>query len=1093
MNKKFKQTGHFLPWPILRCLFIGLLLLNAGTTFSQGAPGPQNGNKITVTGVILDTAGKKIDGASITPEGKKKAGTVSDAFGRFIIDVPSGTRLLVSYVGFAEQSIVATEDKKEFTLVLKILEVKPAEEVVVTAYGKKQRKEALVGSVTSIKPEELKIPASNLTNALAGQAAGIIAYQSSGQPGQDNATFFIRGVTTFGYKRDPLILIDNVELSTNDLARLQVDDIASFSILKDASATALYGARGANGVILVSTKEGKMGKPKINFRLENSSSQSAKTLQLTDPITYMNLYNEATLTRDPTQPLPFNPDKIASTQAAINNEPGSNKYVYPAVDWLGMLFKKRTSTQRGDLSVSGGGGVARYYVAGSYNLDNGILRRDAANNNNNNVKFENYQLRSNVNINLTKSTELIIRLSGNFSEYNGPLTADGGFSTDLYSMATHASPVLFPAYYPADSANLKTQHILFGSVAGNNFSVPNSTTAYSPYTNYNNPYALLLMGHKNSSESRMSAQLELNQSFSSLIDGLSFHGIFNTNRYSYFQSASGYYPFYYNVGSYDKKGNQYALSWLNQQPGSATEYLNYSPGGTNINTFIYLQGSLDYVKRLGDHSISSTAIVTRQQTVYANATSLVNSLPYRNLGVAGRATYSFKSRYFLEFNFGYNGSERFSENHRYGFFPTIGASYVLSEENYWDFLRPILTRAKIRASHGLVGNDAIGSQRFFYLSDVNLNNGGSTSASFGTNGSYSRNGVRINNYPNEDVTWETSRQTNLGLEVTILKNLNIVAEIYKNHRYNILQKRTYIPSTSGQEADIYANIGSADSKGIDLSADYKQTFHNGLWISGRGNLTLATNKYAYVEEPKYAEPWRYFTGQAINRGYGYIAERLFVDDAEAQSSPTQIFSSNGSAPKGGDIKYRDLNHDGKIDVLDLTFMGFPSVPELVYGYGLSVGFKNFDLSAFFQGQARVSFFIDPNRVSPFVPSPDWWVTGNTQVLKAFADDHWSEGNQNLYSLYPRLGTTSSNISNNVQQSSWWLRSGSFMRLKSMEVGYTLPRSLLKRMKLDNCRFYFNGLNLFTWSAFKLWDPELGGNGFAYPIQKVFNVGVNVNL
>jgi len=1088
MNKKIKQTGTLLPVLILRLFTLVFLLIIGGKVFSQETP--STGAKVTVTGVITDSAGRKIDGASITPEGKKKTGTTSDAFGRFIIDVPSGTRLIISYVGFSEQSIVATAERKEFTIVMKILEIKPAEEVVVTAYGKKQRKEAIVGSVTSIKPEDLKIPASNLTNALAGQAAGIIAYQSSGQPGQDNASFFIRGVTTFGYKRDPLILIDNVELSTNDLARLQVDDIASFSILKDASATALYGARGANGVILVSTKEGKMGKAKINFRLENSSSQSAKTLQLTDPITYMNLYNEATLTRDPTQPLPFNPDRITNVQATINNAPGSNKYVYPAVDWLGMLFKNRTSTQRGDVSVSGGGGVARYYVAGSYNVDNGILRRDAANNNNNNVKFENYQLRSNVNISLTKSTELVVRLSGNFSEYNGPLTADGGFSTDLYSMATHASPVLFPAYYPADSANLKTQHILFGSVAGNNF---NADKDYVAYSNYNNPYALLLRGHKNSSESRMSAQLELNQNFSSLVDGLSFHGIFNTNRYSYFQSNSGYRPFYYNVGSYDKKTNAYTVNWLNQVPNSATEYLEYTPGATNINTFIYLQGSLDYAKRFGDHFISSTAIVTRQQTVYANATSLVNSLPYRNLGLAGRATYSFKSRYFLEFNFGYNGSERFSAAHRYGFFPTIGASYVLSEESFWDPLRTVLTRAKIRASHGLVGNDAIGSQRFFYLSDVNLNNGGSTSASFGTNGGYSRNGVRINNYPNEDVTWETSKQTNLALELTVLKNLNIVAEIYKNHRYNILQARTYIPSTSGQEATIYANLGAADSKGIDLSADYKQTFHNGLWLSGRGNLTLATNKYAYVEEPKYAESWRYFTGQKINRGYGYIAERLFVDDAEAQSSPTQIFSTNGAAPKGGDIKYRDLNHDGKIDVLDLTFMGFPSVPELVYGFGLSAGFKNFDLSAFFQGQARVSFFIDPTRVSPFVPSPDWWVTGNTQVLKAFADDHWSENNQNLYALYPRLGTTNSNISNNIQQSSWWLRSGSFMRLKSMEVGYTLPRSLLKRMKIDNCRFYFNGLNLITWSAFKLWDPELGGNGFAYPIQKVFNVGVNVNL
>jgi len=803
----------------------------------------------------------------------------------------------------------------------------------------------------------------------------------------------------------------------------------------------------------------------------------------------MNLYNEATLTRDPSQPLPFNPDKITGTNAAIHKAAGSNPYVYPAVDWLDMLFKKRTATQRGDLSVSGGGGVARYYVSGSYNVDNGILRRDAANNNNNNVKFENYQLRSNISINLTRSTEMIVRLSGNFSEYNGPLTADGGLSTDLYNIAIHTSPVLFPAFFPADSANLKTQHILFGN-SGTNGSVL-----------YNNPYALMLRGHKNSSESRMSAQLELNQNINSLIDGLSFHAIFNTNRYSYFESTSGYSPFYYNIGSYDKKNNTYALNWLNPQPGSATEYLGYWPGNTYINTFIYLQGSLDYSKRLGDHNISSTILGTRQQTVYANAPSLAKSLPYRNLGLAGRATYSYKSRYYLEFNFGYNGSERFSEVHRYGFFPTIGASYVLSEESFWDAFRPVLTRAKVRASHGLVGNDAIGDQRFFYVSDVNLNAGNGAGASFGTNGGYSRNGVVINNYPNPNITWETSRQTNLGLELTVLKNLNIVAEVYENHRYNILQARSYIPATSGLEATMSANLGKAESKGIDLSLDYKQTFHNGLWAAARGNLTLATSKYTYYEEPKYAEPWRYTTGQPINRGYGYIAERLFVDDVEAKSSPTQLLSVqdvnkttiNGAPPRGGDLKYRDMNHDGKIDVLDMVYLGFPTVPEMVYGYGFSAGFRNFDLSAYFQGQARVSFFMDPMRVSPFMPSPDKWVYGNAQVLKAFADDHWSEENQNLYALYPRLGTTLASVANNLQPSTWWLRSGSFMRLKSLELGYTLSRRLLKRIKLDNCRFYFNGLNLLTWSSFKLWDPELGGNGFAYPIQKVFNVGVTVNL
>ncbi|WP_233524377.1 SusC/RagA family TonB-linked outer membrane protein [Mucilaginibacter conchicola] len=1053
--------------------------LLTGKSFAQ--------SKITITGRVADSTGTSIVGANITATNHKNVSTATDVNGKFVIDAEAGTIFRITYVGYKENGFTVTSGKTVYNITMAVVKNEFAD-VVVTAYGRKQRKEAVVGSVTTVTPSELKIPASNLTNALAGQVAGVIAYQPSGQPGMDNSSFFIRGVTTFGYKRDPLILIDNVELSTSDLARLQVDDIASFSILKDASATALYGARGANGVILVTTKEGKVGKPQINFRVENSMSQSVKNLELADPITYMRLFNEATVTRDPLSPLPFSPNKIINTQATLAKAPGSNEYVYPAVDWLKTLFKDHTSTQRADMSVSGGGGVARYYVSGSYNVDHGVLREDIRNNNNNNINFRNYQLRSNVNVNLTKSTELVLRLSGTFNEYNGPLTSDASFSTDLYNIAMHTSPVLFPAFYPADEANQNTQHILFGNAPAAGSSASNAVA-------YLNPYAALLRGHKNFSQSRMSAQLELNQKLDFLTNGLNFHGLFHTNRYSYFESSMGYSPFYYNIGSYDKPSNTYTLSWLNSQPGAATEYLTYyrDPNTSQLNTYIFFQGVVDYSRRFGDHNISSSLIGTQQQTLYGNANSLFTSLPYRNLTLAGRATYSFKSRYFLEFNFGYNGTERFSAKHRFGFFPTIGGSWIVSDEKFWgDKLYQFVSRLKLRASYGTVGNDQIGNQRFFYLSDVNLNGG--NPAYFGTNNGYGRNGVTVYNYPNSDITWETSRQLNLGVEMTILKNLNIVAEVYKYHRYNILQNRTSIPTTMGLEAGASANFGEAETKGLDLQMDYKTSLGQSGWLQGRGNLTIASSKYSKYEEPQYPEAYRYQVGQTINRAVGYIAERLFVDDNEARNSPTQIFSTNGVAPKGGDIKYRDLNGDGKIDGADLTFIGYPTVPNIVYGYGLSGGYKGFDLSAFFQGQAQVSFFIDPSRTSPFIQSPDGaYASGNTQLLKAFADDHWSESNQNLYAQYPRLGTTGNQIENNRQNSTWWMRDGSFLRLKSVEFGYTIPARLTQRWNMTKVRIYFNGLNLYTWSPFKLWDPEIGGNGFAYPIQKVFNIGLNVNL
>lgn len=1113
-NEINKQTGYNLFWsaksiknvPPLDVNFqntpleeaLKICLKNSALTYTidgksviiKEAAGLKNSNlsediaDITVTGTVRDSKGVTLPGVSITVVSDAKRGTVTDNNGKFILDVKNGSVIRVSFIGFVTQTFTVSPDNKLFNVVL-VEDVRQAEEVVITAYGKKERKEAIVGSVTTIKPAELKIPASNLTTALAGQAAGIIAFQGTGQPGQDNAQFFIRGVTTFGYKVDPLILIDNIELTTNDLARLQVDDIASFSILKDASATALYGARGANGVILVATKQGKIGKPQISFRAENSISQNTQSLKIADPITYMNLFNEATLSRDPYQPTPFDPDKIINTQNTLAKGPGYNPYVYPAVDWLGMLLKKRTSTQRGNLSISGGTPFARYYVAGSYNLDHGNLVEDPANNNSNNIKFQNYQLRSNVNLNLTKSTELVLRFSGTFSEYAGPLTTDGSFNSDVYKIALHTSPVLFPAYFPADSANRDTKHILFGAPAEKG--VP-----------YNNPYALLLRGHKTSSESRVLAQIELNQGFDFITKGLNFHGIFSTNRYSYFDANYGYNPFYYNVGSYDKANNTYSLVWLNQDPNDAKEYLSYFPGTPVISNQIYLQGNFDYGRQFGDHNVSATMVLTRQQTVYSNAINpatgqpdLQYALPHRNLGVAGRAGYNYKSKYFLEFNFGYNGSERFSTEHRYGFFPTIGGGWLVSGEKFFEPLADIFTRVKVRGSYGLVGNDAISDRRFFYASNVNLNGG--ASAAFGTNAGYAHNGATILNYPDPNVTWETSKQANLALEMTLFKNLNITAEFYNYNRYNILQKRSYIPSTSGLEADIYANLGKANSKGIDLSFDYKQTINSSWIISGRGNFTLATDKYTYYEEPNYPEAYRHFVGQPIRIGYGYIADRLFVDDAEAAASPTQIFSTTGKAPRGGDIKYRDLNGDGVIDNRDQTFIGYPQVPEIVYGYGVSAQYKNFDLSAFFQGQARVSFFVDPNQVSPFVQSTEAYVYGNTQLLQQFADSHWSEEHQDLYATYPRLGTTRNIIENNLQPSTWWLRNGAFMRLKSAEFGYTLPVSVSKRLGLRSLRLYVNGLNLITWSSFKLWDPELGGNGFNYPIQKVYNIGLNVNL
>lgn len=1074
---KFFSAGLRGPHAYL-CLFMCLFLLISRNAYSQAGSA-----RITVTGTIKDSSGALLRGINITVKGNNRIGTTSDENGRFILDVPAGSFIEISSVGFEPVSLPA---KPVMSVRLRTSNASLSD-VVITAFGKKQRKEAIVGSVTSVDPESLKIPASNLTNALAGQIAGVIAFQRGGQPGADNSQFFIRGVTTLGYSASPLILIDNVELTASDLARLNVDDIASFSILKDASAAALYGARGANGVILVTTKEGKIGAAKVNVRYENSVSKPTQNIQLADPVTYMNDYNEALTTRG-SAPM-FTPNQILGTQATMTHAPGNNPYLYPAVDWMSMLFKNQTSTQRANFSVQGGSDLAKYYISGSYDRDNGILQINPVNNFNSGMKFENYQLRSNVNVKLTKTTEAIVRLWGNFNDYTGPITSDGsGLATDLYDRVLHTSPVAFPAYYLPDSANLLTKHILFG----------NSTVTGSQQ---DNPYADLMYGYKSFSESRMSAQFELNQNFNFITKGLSFHGIFSTNRYSYFDLSRSYKPFYYDIGSINQATNQYTLHWINNGAGAAQEFLSYYPGSKNISTYIYMQGSMDYDRSFGEHRLGGTLLATREQTLNANANdpltnqpSLQASLPARNLGMSGRASYSYGNRYFLEFNFGYNGSEKFAPDHRFGFFPTIGAGYVISNEKFWKGgISDIITRLKIRGSYGLVGNDNIGRQPFFYLSSVTPDGG--PGATFGTNNSVTLNGTSIQAYPNPDVTWETAKKSNLAVEMTVLKNLSIIAEIYHEFRYNILQPRGYIPVTAGIESgassNLQANLGTAYSNGLDLHLDYNQRVTKDLSVTVMANLTLTSDKVGYVEEPQYPYPYLFQKGQPINEQFGFIAERLFVDDKEARNSPAQAFGQQ--LPQGGDIKYRDINKDGVINSYDKVPLGLPTTPELVYGFGFSAIYKQFDLNAFFQGLGRESFFINPtaqdDRVNGYYGTEPF--VNNAQLLKAYADNHWTEENQNLYALYPRLSLYDN--SNNDQVSSWWLRDGSFMRLKSLEVGYTLPKRWSRSIFMDKARIYFNGLNLITWSHFKMWDPEQAGQGFSYPIQKVLNVGVNLNF
>ncbi|MFD1162910.1 MULTISPECIES: SusC/RagA family TonB-linked outer membrane protein [Hwangdonia] len=1012
----------------------------------------------TITGTVVDDAGVPLPGATIQIKGESK-GTTTDFDGNYSIQANVGNILVFSYVGYANQEI---EIKDQTVINATLNPDNKLDEIVVMSFGT-QKKRNVISSVATVKPTELKIASSNLTTALAGKVPGLISYQRGGEPGRDNAEFFVRGVTTFGYASSPLILIDGVELSVSDLRRLHPDDIAEFSIMKDASATALYGARGANGVIFVTTKEGVEGPVKVTVRMETSTSQPTRDIELADPITYMRMGNEAVRTRDPLGLLPYSLEKIENTVA------GTNPLLYPTTDWYAELFKDRAASQRLNFSLNGGGKTARYYVSVAGSQDNGILEVPKVSNFNSNIKFKQYNLRSSTNINLTETSKLKLSFNVNFEDYTGPL--NGG--SDVYNQVMRTNPVLFRPYYEKDAANEFTNHILFGNFGNGN---------------YLNPYAQMVRGYQEGDNTKVIAQLEFNQDFDFITEGLDFKLVFNGTQNSSYQALRSYRPYYYQPRLNPITG-EVVLTALNEEEG--TETLSFTQRNRFISSSTYIESNVSYQKDIDERNEVSGLLVftmnNRLSTLAdgdlgaSEAQQLQKSLAYRNMGLSGRFTYARDQKYFAEFSFGYNGSERFAKNERWGFFPSLALGWMASDEKFFDPIKDVVTKLKIKGSYGLVGNDQIGgpNDRFFYLSQVNLSSG-QHGYTFGENFGNGLSGVSIERYANDLITWETGKKMNIGLELELFDKIDLEVDYFREDRENILANRV-LPSSLGLQAGVRANIGEARSQGIDGTLVYSDDFANGDgWMQFRGNFTYAKNKITKMEEPDYsATPWLSRIGQPINQVWGYVAERLFVDQAEVNNSPEQTFGEYS----GGDIKYRDINGDGKISALDRVPIGNPTVPEMTYGLGLSAGYKNFDVSCFFQGSGNSSFWINPYSTAPFV--------GEQQLLKAWADDYWSETNRNIYAKWPRL--SDNYVQNNNQTNTWFMQDGAFLRLKQAEIGYSLSDKLITKLKMEKVRFYVSGTNLLVLSKFKLWDPELAGNGLNYPNQRVFNLGVNLSF
>ena len=1007
-----------------------------------------------ISGTIVDAQVISLPGVTVLEQDSAN-GVVSDLDGNYILTTSSSSATLVfSYIGF-ETKIIAIANKRYLDVILSE-SAEALEEVQVVAF-QKQRKNSVIGSINTIKPAELNQPNSNLTASLAGRISGVISYQRSGEPGADNAEFFVRGVTSFGYSNSPLILIDGLEVTTNDLARIEPDNIASFSVMKDATATSLYGARGANGVILVTTKEGKKGKAKVAFRYENKFSAPTQITSFLDGVSYMELYNSALRMRDPSAPLYYSKNKIEATR----NTPDPN--IYPNLNWYDELFKNNTINKKFNLNVNGGGDVSQYYLSVSHTNDTGLLKVDPLNNFNNNIDINRSNLRANVNINLTNTTKISVKFNSFFERYNGPIDS----ANDIFGKVMQANPVNFPKYYTFDNQFSQYNHTLFGNKGNGGFP---------------NPYADMVRGYKDRFSSTILSQVQIKQELDFITEGLSFRALVAVKSYSATENQRSFNPFYYGIAESETE-----LGLVNRiyQIQEGTEFLSNNNTSNAVNSNYYYEFTTQYDRFFNDkHQVGGLLVFNFNEALnkYSNS-SVFASLPARNMGISGRGTYGYDDRYFVELNFGYNGSEKFAENHRFGFFPSAGLGWIVSNESFFEKTFPSISLLKLKYTFGLVGNDNIGSSRFFYLSDVNLGDGGRGYA-WGADYNNYYNGYNINSYPNADVTWEVAEKTNYGVELGIKERLVLQFDYFIENRKKIYEERPVYPDTAGLTSVVSSNSGQVQSKGLDIAIDYNQSFANGFYLTARGTFTYATNEVVVKNEPQYPFGYLSAIGYHTNQPRGYIAERLFIDQEDILNSPEQFngLSSNENAYLPGDIKYKDLNGDGKISELDKAPIGDPFVPEIVYGFGASMGYKNIDFSFFFQGAAKSSFFIQPTNIAPFI--------NERNALNIISDNHWSENNPDPYAFWPRLSTEE--VNNNNQDSTWWLRDGDFLRLKSIELGYTLPEQWLKIKNLRT-RFYASGLNLFTISKFNLWDNEMGGNGLGYPPQRVMNLGLQINF
>jgi TonB-linked SusC/RagA family outer membrane protein len=993
---------------------------------------------IEVRGSVTDTSGVGLPGVVVSVKGRSGYGAVTDVNGSYLIRVPEDATLVYSMVGFIKQEVPV--NSREFISIKLRQNYEMLDDVVVVGYGT-QVKNNVTGALTSVTSKELlRTPTASLTNSLAGRLPGLLTIQSSGEPGADGSALFIRGFGTYQGK-SPLVLVDGIE---NSIDGIDANDVETVSILKDAAATAVYGMKGANGVVLVTTKRGKTGKPVISLTLQSAQQRPFNMPEYLDSFDALSLFREA-----------LNNDGLNAnlyTDAYLNKfRDRSNptyQYLYPNVDWTKELIKPSSMMNQANLNVNGGSSTARYFVSMAYLKQDGLYKYDDLNAYNINASMNKYNFRSNIDIDLTSILKLELNLSDIVRDRNYPNENAANFWSQIRTT---------PSYlYPLTNPN--------GSVPGQKDSPANP---YGRLTQY---------GYGRYFENTLSSIVGFTLKLPFVTEGLSFRTRFaydaqnfrNINRRRNYST----YRFIIDENETDlSKGRYEELT-----TGDGLLGFVVNANGSRKSTF---ESYLNYDRTFAQkHVVSGMLRYNQSQSFLAtsNDDGAIAALPYKQLGLVGRVNYAYDRKYVLEFDAGYNGSENFMAGRRMGFFPAASAGWVISNE---DFLKnsKFVNLLKLRGSYGIVGVDN-SAGRFAYLSTWSINNGSGYQFGKAADGDvYS--GAQESSTGNSFLTWEKSKKANIGVDLELLKSeIAFTADVFKERRSQILTAATIIPDITGVQNLPAINAGIVDNKGFEGELTWrKRSGNHNIMI--RGSYSYATNRIQYAAEPVFNLAYRARKGTQINEAYGLTALGLFKDEADIAASPTQQYG----VVRPGDIKYLDRNGDGVINSQDEGYLGQVTTPKSILGLTISYTYKNFDVNVLFQGSTGGKLWLTGTSA--------WAFASNSTVLADYKESRWTTDNPDPNAEFPRV--SSSNNVNNNQNSTFWLKSSNYLRLKNAEIGYTFPKSLIKKVGMTNIRTFVNASNIYTWSKMKIFDPERT-NGFGdYPQMRVINLGLNASF